>query len=94
MKDGMRKWGIVIWRDKTGDNLEATSESGGPQIHCDLKDVKWANVIGAFSRMHRDPADKLDSIEGLLQKNDKCVIRVECKLSDLEAIGFRYQSPS
>jgi hypothetical protein len=61
MTNDMRRWGITISRIKTADgdmsdNLEATSLSGGPQIHCDLKNVRWSNVIEKFRKLPRVPA--------------------------------------
>jgi hypothetical protein len=104
--DVSRWWGIVISRIKTADgtseNLIARSESNGPQIHCDLKNVRWSNVIDKFRKLppvpdiigegeHSplDPSDNLDSIEAQLAVGTRCQINVECKKSDLEEMGFK-----
>jgi hypothetical protein len=53
--DVSRWWDISRIKTADGemsDNLEAISETGGGhQLHCDLKNVLWSNVIDKFRKL-------------------------------------------
>lgn len=91
--DDMRWYGVVIYRhtngEETYDNLEASSETGSaPPKHCELHGVKWSSVAEKFRGLNLEESDDLSSIEAMLNRTP-CQIRVKCRASDLEAIGFK-----
>ena len=105
MWDEKRTYAIIVCRVESADNelyvnLEATSNDliatsmpERPQIHCDLKKVKWLEVISKLRNLSLGPDYNIDLIEGLLKKGDMGQLQFHCTLRDLEAIGFTTFKP-
>lgn len=93
MINDIRDWGIILTVGTISHldgslvvNFEATSLSGGPQIHCDFRGMPWESAKTTLRALSLcKPAD-IQEIEGILRNGHMGSAEARCKESDFKEV--------